>query len=254
MASVKDMMNCIGANTSGSISVLFDFFGFFRGRVPADPDTSVTAQVSLLDLMNSLQGKHVHLNIIRVGIDTFTDDPSSDSDELDEIDYSIYKVRNVYRQVNLGVGRILHWDVTVAQADGKHDIGSDDEAEELTDDWSVDNDGIDVFMVKNISTSDFIGLSPVEGPCDKDDKDMNGVLGGEVSRTAEGIARTFAHEIGHYLGLEHNHDDDECPDTTAGRDNLMAQTGCANSIRDSVVLSSSQGSTMRSHCFVKDGC
>jgi hypothetical protein len=247
METVKSIMNCIGVDTSGSVSALFHMFGFVNSRVPADPCTTETAQVSLLSHINSLQSKHVHLNVIRVGIDNFTDD------EIDKIDYAIYKARNIYRTVGLGVGRVEHYNVTSAEADGKDDLGSEDEAEDLTHDWTVPNNGIDVFMVDNISDSDFVGISPVGGPCDKDDKDMNGVIGGEVNRSKEGVARTFAHEIGHYLGLSHNHGDD-CPDSAAGRANLMAQTRCADSICDSVVLTSSQGSTMRGHCFVQDGC
>ena len=252
MLSVKSMLNCIGADTSGTVSVLSHLFGFFRARIPTDPCTSSTPQVSLLDHLESLQGKHVHLNIIRVGIDNFT------ADEIDKIDYAIYKARKIYRTVNLGLGRIEHYDVTSGEADGKDDLGSEDEAEDLTHDWTVPNNGLDVFMVDNIS-ADFVGLSPVDGPCDKDDKDMNGVIGGEVNRSRSRVARSFAHEIGHYLGLEHNHGDDpDCPDTMAGCNNLMAQTRCATScgggICQAMNLTSSQGSTVRSHCFVQSGC
>ncbi len=68
MASVKDIMNCIGVDTSEPVSMLFHLFGFFRGRVPVDPCSSDPGEVSLLSHLNSLQGKHIHLNIIRVGI------------------------------------------------------------------------------------------------------------------------------------------------------------------------------------------
>lgn len=247
MASVKAIMSCIGVDTSGSVSVLGHLFGFFRQRVPTDPDPTVTAQVSLLDHVRSLQSEHIHLNVIRVGIDNFT------ADEIHKIDYAVYRCRNIYRQVNLGVGRVEHYDVTSADAGGKDDLGSESEAEDLTHDWSVPNSGLDVFVVDNISDPDFVGISPVGGPCDKDDKDMNGVIGGEVNRGWEGVARTFAHEIGHYLGLSHNHGDD-CPTTAAGRANLMAQTRCADSTRDSVVLTNSQGNTMHDHCSVRGGC
>ena len=247
MASVKSILNCIGVSTSGSVSLLRDLFGFLRARVPTDPDPTVIAQVSLLNDLVSLKGKHIHLNIIRVGIDNFT------AAEVDKIDYAIYKARNIYRTVNLGIGRVQHFDVTSADANGHDDIGSESESEDLTHDWTVPNNGLDVFLVDNISAS-FIGRSPIEGPCDKDDKDMNGVLGGEVNRAADGLARTFAHEIGHYLGLEHNHGDDDCPSTTAGTANLMAQTRCASNIRTSVALTGSQGSDVRDHCFVQDGC
>lgn len=247
METVKGIMNCIGVDTGGSVSVLFHMFGFFRGRVPDDPCTTDTPQVSLLEHIGSLKGRHIHVNVIRVGIDNFTDD------EVDKIDYAIFKARRIYRTVNLGLGRVEHFDVTSADADGKDDLGSEDEAEDLTHDWTVPNNGIDVFLVDNISDDDFVGISPVDGPCDKDDKDMNGVIGGEVNRSRAAVARTFAHEIGHYLGLEHNHGDD-CPGSASGRANLMAQTRCADSTCDSVLLTNSQGSTMRSHCFVRNGC
>lgn len=246
MASVKSILNCIGVDTSATVSILGNLFGFIRQRVPADPCSSATAQVSLLNQVKSLQGKHVHLNVIRVGIDNFT------NAEVDKIEYAIYKARNIYNTRNLGIGRVEHYNVTSSEAGGKDDIGSADEAEDLTHDWTVPNNGLDVFMVDNIS-ADFVGISPVNGPCDKDDKDMNGVIGGEVNRSAARVARTFTHEIGHYLGLYHNHGDD-CPTTASGRANLMAQTRCADSVCNSVQLTSSQGSTIRSHCFVQSGC
>jgi hypothetical protein len=253
MASVKAIMNCIGVDTSGTVSILLHFFGFFRARVPADPCSSATAQVSLLDHVKSLQGKHVHLNIIRVGIDNFT------NAEVDRIDYAIFKARNIYRTVNLGIGRVEHYDVTSSEAGGKDDLGSEGEAEDLTHDWTVPNNGLDVFMVGNISDSDFVGISPVKGPCDKEDKDQNGVIGGEVNRGTAAVARSFAHEIGHYLGLDHNHGAaPDCPDTTAECNNLMAQTRCATScgggVCQAIVLNSFQGILVRGHCFVQNGC
>ena len=253
MTSVKSIMNCIGVDTSGTVSLLFHLFGFWRARVPSDPCSSATAQVSLLDHLNSLKGKHVHLNIIRVGIDNFT------SDEIDRIDYAIYRARNIYRTVTLGVGRVEHYDVSSSDADGKDDLGSEDEAEDLTHDWTVPNNGLDVFMVDNISDPDFVGISDINGPCNKDDANMNGVIGGEVNRSAANVARTFAHEIGHYLGLVHNHGaSPDCPDTTSGCNNLMAQTRCATScgsgVCQAIALTGGQGNNVRDHCSVQDGC
>lgn len=255
MISVMAILNCIGVETSGTVSLLFRLFGFFQQRVPTDPcSPTTTAQVSLLDHLNSLEGlgsSHVHLNIIRVGVDNFTDD------EINRIDYAIYRTRNIYRTVNLGIGRVEHYDVVAADADGYDDIGSEAEAEELTQAWTVPNNGLDVFMVANIS-ADFVGISALDGPCDKDDvTQMNGSIGGEVNRPAADVARTFAHEIGHYLGLPHNHGD-VCPSTLSECNNLMAQTRCAVScgsgVCQAVVLTAAQGETVRNHCFVQDGC
>ena len=196
MASVKSILNCIGVNTSGSVSILFHLFGFTRARVPPDPEPTATAQVSLLQLVRDLQGRHLHLNVIRVGFDTLSATDQATGDE--KLDYAIYRIRNIYRGVSLGVGRVEHFAITAAQSNGRDDLGSEDEADQLSDEWSVPNNSIDVFVVRNISDTDFVGISPVGGSCDKGDDD-DGLVGGEINRAAEGFSRTFAHEVGHFL-------------------------------------------------------
>ena len=77
--------------------------------------------------------------------------------------------------------------------------------------------------------------------------------GGSVSGGFDRFARTFAHEIGHYMTLPHNHGS-SCPSGNA-RNNLMAQTRCISiSARDAVTLTSGQGSDMRGHCTTQSGC
>jgi hypothetical protein len=253
MASIKEILTCIGVDTSRNTSVLVDLFGFARGQVPTDPDPGVAAEVSVLQQVRGVQGQHIHLNVIRVGFDLI---PAADADEAAEkLDYAIYRIRNIYRQVDLGVGRVEHFEITSADANGRDNIGSLEEADELSDEFTVDNSGIDVFVVRIIiSNPDFVGVSPRPGSCVKG-SDEDGLVGGEIDREFEGVARTFAHEVGHFLNLPHNHGaEPDCPATDAGKNNLMAQTRCAPSTRNSVLLTSGQGNTMRGHCSVQDGC
>lgn len=259
MTSLRAILRCIGV-TKANVSVARDLCGFSRGRVPRDPQAGVTSQVSLNQVVGSIKGRHFHLNVVRVGYDAI---PAASRDEaVEKLDYAVYKARKVFRQRSLGIGRVEHRVVSAAQADGADDIGSRDEAQDLWRSWSTDNDGIDAFVVRMISASDFIGLSPVGGDCDKGGKD-DGLLAGGNDRTFDGLARTFAHELGHYLGLEHNHGDGSgcsgCPSTDAGKSNLMAQTRCTTcpggaGVRDSTLLTSGQGSTIRGHCTVRAGC
>ena len=233
----------MGVATSRDISVLNKVFGFRNARVPRDPVSSVTAQVSLLDQLNAMQGEHFHFNCIRVGFDLFSD--SRNSAAIDEIDYATYKTRNIYATRGIGVGRVEHFIVDSADSDGLHIITSRGDATDLTQDWTVANDGLDVFFVFQItSDAGFIGISNINGPCDKDAKGRNGMIS-DVLRGKDATARNVAHEIGHYLSLRHRNDD---------ADNIMAQDSSAASIRNSVVLTADQADDCRDHCSMQDGC
>jgi hypothetical protein len=245
-ASLRAFASCIGV--SGPFSVLGDFYGLRQRRVPTDP-TGVRVEVSLRDQINSLRGRHFNLNVIKVGSDQFT------NSDHNEIDYSIFKVRNVYRQIGLGVGRIRHWVVSTADANGLDSPTTEGDLEDLTADWTVANDGVDLFIPHNMNIPSnggmILGKSAINGPCDKNAKGMTGATCGLWG--SEQTARTFAHELGHYLGLSHNHGA-ACPTTTAALNNLMAQSRCASSTRNSTLLTSAQGTDMSDHCSTKAGC
>lgn len=253
--SIRSLMACEGADMSVDQSVLFRLFGFIRGLVPPDPDTTVTASVSLRQLANDLDGDHIHVNVIRVGFDVLS--ATALADALIELDYSVYRIRNIYRPQGVGVGRTLHWFIDAADADGADSIGSNGEARDLWRSWSVDNNGIDAFVVRNIA-GNLLGLSPVGGDCDKGSKD-DGCLAGGVDSNDEGLSRTFAHEIGHFLDLPHNHGGN-CPTATNDRMNLMAQTRCVPFVggvrdtRNAVRLTNTQGNKMDNHECIRGGC
>lgn len=250
MKSVTSTLDCIGVDTGRTVSVLRDLFGFSRGRLPDDP-TGAAVSVSLQAQLRALAGRHLHLNVVTVGFDGL---PANGRDAAaNKIDYAVHRTRTIYATVSLGLGRVEHYAIPTADADGRDDLGSEGEADDLSDEWSVPNDGVDAFVVRTISDTDFVGISPRPGDCDKDGKD-DGLVAGEIGRAAEAFSRTFAHEIGHFLNLPHNHDNDECPSTTSGTNNLMAQTRCAPSTRTSVLLTGAQGSTVRGRCQTRTGC
>lgn len=221
-ATIREMTTCIGVNNS-TLSVVGNFFGFAGGMT----DNSV----SLLSQMQRLRDRHVHMNIILVGTETYS------NTDIREIDAAIQFTRDNYSQVDLGVGRILWFNIPQAQSQGREDIANDDEAGTLTDEWTVDNDALDIFFVQTYAGTT-IGLSRVDGPCDKDAKGMDGsVVAIEGNSTTTGFV--LAHEAGHYLGLDH----------VSSSNNLMFGT-----LPNSGGLSDGQGNDMSDHCFMKSGC
>jgi hypothetical protein len=220
--SLKQMASCIGL--SGNISILRDFFGYITG---APKDLSLLTQIGLL------KGPHVHMNLIRVGSDQFTN-----ADEQ-EIDAAVQFTRDTYATVGLGIGRVQRFFITTADANGRDNIDNDAEAEALTDEWTVPNDAMDIFFVLTY-TGTTIGLSRVDGSCDKDAKGMDG----SVVAIEGGFAVTgfvLAHEAGHYLGLSHA--------AVANTANLMNPT-----VPNGGNLTAAQGTNMRDHCFVRPAC
>lgn len=239
MVSLRQVAACIGV--TGSFSVLGGFYGFFLGRVPTDP-TGAAVNLSLLLQIKRLQNPHFHLDVSAVGSDNFTDADNG------AVDYSLFKIRNIYAQVGVGVGRVVHHRITSANAQGLDVITSEDQMETLSDTFSLDGDSINVLIPAMMSVpsdgGSILGKSPVGGPCEeKDDKGMNGSVVGPWD--SEQMARTMAHEVGHYLDLDHRNDDP---------DNLMCQTSHANSVRDSVLLDSDQEEEIKEHCLMQPGC
>jgi len=167
MGSLRDIAQCIGV--TGNFSVLHDFYGY----------TAAPQDLSVLTQVRRLQRRHVHMNLIRVGIESFTA-----ADEL-EIDGAVQFTRDSYAAVNLGVGHVTRWFITTADANGRDNIGSDGEAEDLTNEWTVDNHALDVFFVLTYAGTT-IGLSRVDGPCDKDAKGMDGSMRPVSPRTKRG--------------------------------------------------------------------
>ncbi len=275
MASLRELANCIEAPTN--FSVLRDFFGFIQGRVPADPADPADpdweqTRVSLLQRMQLLQGDYYNVNVIAVGWDNFTTNPTI-GEMYERSDYALYRSHEIYAQQSIGVGRIRYWYITSEDADGLDSLDSDAELDELADRWSVNNDGIDVFIPfdLNITTSSggtLAGRSDICGPCDGVETDSDDEACSSHNRDASvvgprgaenfnggaglGMARTFAHENGHYLGLRHPNNQDSFPFR------LMTQTSSATSnggsLRDSINLTNNEGNVCQNHCSIQDGC
>jgi hypothetical protein len=258
MASLLESAACIGV--SGDFSVIRDYLGFTLGRfdstgtprgLPPDP-TGALVQVSLLRQIERLEGEHYDINIIRIGSDNF-----SDTDYLD-LDYGIFKLRNIYNDEQVGIGKVEWYFVLSADADGLDTPNTEDELDEITHHWTVPNDALDIFVPFNMNVpsngGQTLGLSPVDGPCDKSDPDvMNGSVTGlwntNPNTPSDQTARTFAHEIGHYLGLPHRN---------SSITNLMCQSGTVlnngGTIRTATNLTDSQGDDIKEHCFMNGGC
>jgi hypothetical protein len=148
--------------------------------------------------------------------------------------------------VSLGIGRVERYFISTADANGHDYIDFHLEAGWLTDDWTVPNDALDIFFVLTYA-GDTLGRSPSSipfirdgGPCNKDFKfDMTGCVV-EIQRQSQNLMGfVLAHEVGHYLGLDHVDDPD----------NLMNPTA-----PNGGGLTSGQANDLRNHCFTYPSC
>jgi hypothetical protein len=260
MASLRQLGACIGL--TGNFRVLRHFFGFRQGRIPPTP-AGVQAQISLRRQMQRLQGDHFHLNVIAIGVDNFT------NANFDEVDYSIYKIRNIYGQVGVGIGRVRHFGITAANAMGFDTPTTNTNLAQLTQQWrtNYDNGAVSVFIPQLFNVPGIYGRSVVDGPCQGDPvtTGMNASVAGlwdgftttgGILKDSDQTARSFAHEVGHYLNLSHNHGA-TCP-TAANSNRLMTQTGCVDaaglSVATAVDLTTTEGTTVKAHCLINAGC
>jgi hypothetical protein len=226
--SLKSIANCMGH--TGYVSTVAEVFGYVDSNYqPYTPrDLSLKKQLKLM------KGKHLHINCILVGYDGVGDAGWPDS-EFQVIAESIEKMREIFAKQNLGIGKVVFQLISNADAGAYETISGKSEAEGLTDDWNGPAGNLDVFWVDDVLDKD--GWSAIEGPCDKDDKDQTGVV---IQIGLGSFSALLAHEVGHYLGLEHTNATNNVMNPTVGSGNTN--------------ITNSQGADLRDHCYVRSGC
>lgn len=189
--------------------------------------------MSLKRQLELVKGESLGINLILVGVENFT--PT----DYEEIESAVQFMRDIYDDVDVGIRRVGWYQISAADAGSYTTINSGGEARDLTDDWNSPGGGLDVFVVRSMIGAD--GWSAVDGPCSKDDKDE--MTGSVVSLNGsfDNSGNTFAHEIGHYIGLDH----------VAAANNFIGNDGASNS---NTAITAGQGTTMKSHCYVTKVC
>lgn len=221
--------NCL--SLSPPFSVLRDFLGHTLGYIPQGVTISLKRQLQLV------KGHSLGMNIILVGVENFT------TTDLEETESDIQFTRDIYANVDLGIRKIEWYQISAADAGGYATIDSSAEAHDLTDDWSVPNNFVDVYIVRVMTHAD--GVSAVEGPCSKEDKDE--MTGSVVSLNGAwcNSGNTLAHEVGHYLGASK---DDPGHHSSDPSNFITSASNCNTKIE------AAQGTDMKKHCYVKDVC
>lgn len=170
------------------------------------------------------------INIIRVGAENFT------SDQRQRINDGISFARGIYEQVDFTIGDpVDRWIISVAQAGSRLVIDDGGEGKDLTEEWTVPNDKMDVFI--SLDIKDASGWSPIGGPCDKDASGWSGSVV-DIEGDSSYFGNSLAHEMGHYMGLDHVSDPD----------NFIGNNGDSDSKTGITVA---QYNTMKGHCFVR---
>jgi hypothetical protein len=170
----------------------------------------------------------IDVNVICVGNESFT------STDFANVNSAIQITRNIFGQVGLNLGNVAFYNISNSDAGPNAIIDSQAEAEDLTWDWTVPNSALDLFVVRVMNGA--AGWAPVGGSCDKNAKGMTGSVV-SLNGSTSFIGNTFAHEIGHYLGLDH------IPDSG----NFIGGGGDSDSFTG---IFSWQGDIMKGHCFV----
>ncbi|WP_433468324.1 matrixin family metalloprotease [Spirillospora sp. CA-128828] len=161
------------------------------------------------------------------------------NDDLTVMNDATWSARRIYWQVGFDLFGFFTYSIPLAQAQGYAYVDQDSEAEWLTSQWSIPNDGIDVFLVKGYA-GPTAGLSPVTGPCDKN-LAWPSMTGAVVEMAGPATNVGLAHEIGHYLGLAHDNDPN----------NLMYPSVDSGGPVADPRLTFGQGAQIAQHCFTR---
>jgi hypothetical protein len=226
---------CLGL--SGPISMTTGVFGYVFG-LPSRP-------IALKRQLELAKGTACNLSVILVGHRNDFSGTISRAD-VARITFSIDRAREIYAQQSVGIRKLFWTHIPEEDVGNYAVITNQPEAEDLTDDWSASsNDGLDVFFVQSILNA--AGWSTTPGPCDKSGKGMSGSVV-ELNNSDDFTGLVLAHEVGHYLGLNHANTITNLMGVDSNNDGI----GEINS--SSTGLTSSQGNTMKTHCSMKGAC
>ena len=183
---------------------------------------------------------NVTLNVILVGVERFT------AEDRRKVNEALRIMRTIYLSIGLHFS-IDRFKMPVAQCRGLMMTPiTDADAEAITQRVAGPDGTIDMFVVRQMVGG--AGVTKVDGPCNKRrSKRMTGVVVAltDLSFTDNDARRgtVFAHEVGHYLGLDH------CPcGDPACNDNLMRGGGC--STNSNTAITAQQAVVLMSHCAV----
>lgn len=232
MASINTVLDqCLGVDSPGS--VVRDLFDLRRG---------VQLELSVKRQLGLVRGDAFGINAIVVCPDSFT------AADYDEIEFAIQGARDIYDGVGVGIDTVEWYSVPASDNTSQCTLGDDEddlaEARELSNDYTVDNDHLDVFFVRSIVGST-AGWSAVDGPCSKDSfLGLGFGMSGSVVELVGAPAITaviLAHELGHYFGLEHASLSGNFMRGTSGTNNTGITTGQGATVKDKT-------------CFVTEDC
>ncbi|MEU5421686.1 zinc-dependent metalloprotease family protein [Streptomyces sp. NPDC001407] len=183
---------------------------------------------------------HFDVNVIIVGKDKFT------PEKLAQVDGAVGVMKTIFATFGPEVGTVRKYSISSSAAGRLVVIRSHADAKELANLWSVKNDAVDIFVV-GLITDRFVGTCAVPGSCSKSRVKFGNYPRTPVVTIQEPLAEsgnTFAHEVGHFLGLQHCEDDQSF--CAGSPNNFLMRNSAANT-----GITSAQADKMKSHCAVK---
>jgi hypothetical protein len=182
---------------------------------------------------------HFDVNVILVGSDYFS------AAQRQQVNDALTVMTSIFAPLGPTVGTIGRFEIGAADSKGLYILLDEADANSLTDHWAVNNDAIDMFVVMHWGTAS--GMSPRPGKCPKlTRKILRSPVVSLDGVTKEFNGNTFAHEIGHFLGLPHAERDTSLVGPALVAANFMKEDPGSNT---EVTLA--QAEKMKSHCSIK---